>query len=144
MRSGPRLKTRVILRPFAIGLLSSTLSCSGGPSGLGGPVPTVTGVWSGPMTAGTLTLVLEEAADKSVSGSGRLVRSSPIGGFENFTVTSGTHRFPDLTIVLTSQCAFCPPFAWTYEARVTEDAISGNLEGDGLAEEPVTLQRQQP
>ena len=103
------------------------------------PDPTATGLWTGTMSTGALSLVLEEAPDGSLSG-GATLRTGPVTSI-GFWVT-GTHAYPDLVVELESQCAFCPVTdPWVLRATLDDDVIEGILDMED-SEESVTLARQ--
>jgi hypothetical protein len=91
--------------------------------------PTVSGIWSGTSGATTLTLTMNEAADGTVTGSGGLAGVA-------LGIRSGTHVFPNLSLVLAPLGAQDADFTGTVTSATT---IEGTLNGSGFINENFNL-----
>jgi hypothetical protein len=100
------------------------------------PDLTVTGTWAGPLDSDTdFRLVLSEV-EGAVSGSGTMTVTG-IPGIA-LQVVSGTHVFPNLSLVLDADGYE----SFSYLPTVTASFMTGPLQGSGWAGETLILTKQ--
>ena len=100
------------------------------------PDPTVSGSWMGLTGTATLRLTLSEDAMGNVTGSGNI--SVPGSAFA-LTVSSGTHVFPNLSLILAA-----PGFQDINLVGTMNTAIEivATLNGSGYANDVILLTKQ--
>lgn len=99
-------------------------------------VPTATGRWLGTASGISFDLTLSEAANGSVSGSGS---ASSASGAISFTVRSGTHAHPSISLTLGGEGFEDANLQGTFSSN---NVISGTLNGSGFNNFGLTLNRQ--
>lgn len=130
-----RRKTRTIV---LLALTAALAACGDDPVAVV-PDPTVGGSWSGVFAIEglqfTLDVTMIEFEDGTVTGNGTL---SVDGGSIAWTISSGVHVFPDLSLILDS-----PGFeSLSLTGQVSESAITAELNGSGFDEDVVILRRE--
>jgi hypothetical protein len=131
---------RVRTKAISVAICLATISCGGGPTGPDStqPDPTVTGFWQGQLSGpySTASLELSEAASGEVSGDGTITTTA--GDSTDVTVV-GSHAFPRIALLLVGLGSEVVVF----NGAVSENSITGTLNGSGFTDEQLILAKSQ-
>jgi len=113
-------------------------SCGGGDSATEPTSdPTVNGSWVGPVSGlgSSVTLLLSEAADGSVTGEGTITNDA---GESTPVTVVGSHAFPRVALLLVGFGSE----VIVYNGTVAEGSITGTMSGSGFTDQALVLDRQ--